>query len=121
MRGGETHQINLRRRIETAALMGRRFLFLQRVPDALNKKHYELIENCAADQRRKSKSSPLQQQRHVVVSLHRTSSGFHETAHPHVVANAKPSDRAGEAGPLVLGNSGSNRMKGHLFVIEESQ
>lgn len=37
MRGGKTHQINLRRRIETAALMGRRFFVLQRVPDALNK------------------------------------------------------------------------------------
>jgi hypothetical protein len=61
MCGGETHQINLRRRIETAALVGRRFFVSPRVPDVLNKKHYELIENCAADQRRKSKSSPLQQ------------------------------------------------------------
>jgi hypothetical protein len=66
----ETHQINLRRRIETAALMGRRFFISPRVPDAWNKKHYELIENCAADQCRKSKSSPLQQQRHLVVLLH---------------------------------------------------
>jgi len=70
MCGGETHQIDLRRRIETAALMGRRFFVSLRVPDALSKKHYELIENCAADQRRKSKSSPLQQQRHMVVPLH---------------------------------------------------
>jgi hypothetical protein len=37
MRGGETHQISLRRRIETAALMGRRFFVSPRVPDALNK------------------------------------------------------------------------------------
>src|SRR6516225_10364333 len=45
--------------------MGWRFFVSPRVPDALNEKHYELIENCAEDQRRKSKSSPLQQQRHV--------------------------------------------------------
>jgi hypothetical protein len=37
MRGGETHQINLRRRIETAALMGWRFFVSPRVPDGLNK------------------------------------------------------------------------------------
>jgi hypothetical protein len=59
MCGGETHQINLRRRIETAALMGRRFFVSPRVPDAWNKKHYELIENYVADQRRQSKSSSL--------------------------------------------------------------
>jgi hypothetical protein len=70
MCGGETYQISLRRRIETAALMGRRFFVSPRVPDAQNKTHYELIENCGADQRRKPKSSPLQQQRHVVVPLH---------------------------------------------------
>ena len=116
MRGGETHQINLRRRIETAALMGWRFFISPRVPDALNKKHYELIENCAADQRRKSKSSPLQQQRHVVVPLHRTSPGIHKAQNPHVVANAKSSNRASEARPLVLGNSQRNPMKNILFV-----
>src|SRR6516162_8871249 len=117
MRGGETHQINLRRRIETAALMGRRFFVSPRVvPDALNKKHYELIENCAADQRSKSKSSPLQQQRHVVVPLHRTSPGLHKTSHPVVVANAESSGSASEARPLVLGNSERNRMKNILFV-----
>ena len=96
--------------------MGGRFFVFPRVPDALNKKHYELNENCAADQRRKSKSSPLQQQRHVVVPLHRTSVGFHETPHPDVVANAKSSGSASEARPLVLGNSESNRMKNILFV-----
>jgi hypothetical protein len=37
MCGEETHQINLRRRIETAALMGGRFFVSPRVPDALNK------------------------------------------------------------------------------------
>src|SRR4029077_17849623 len=100
MCGGETHQINLRRRIETAALMGRRFFVSPRVPDALNKKHYELIENCAADQSRKVKSSSLQQQRHMVVSLHRTSSGFHKTPNPHVAATAKSSRSASEARPL---------------------
>src|SRR6516162_2722998 len=121
MRGGETHQINLRRRIETAALMGRRFFVSPRVvPDALNKKHYELIQNCAADQRCKSKSSPLEQQRHVVVPLHRTLSGFHKAPHPYVAANAEPSDRASEAGPLVLGNSGGNRMISNLSLIEGS-
>jgi hypothetical protein len=57
-------------KLETAALMGWRFFVSPRVPDALNKNHYELIENCAADQRGKSKSSPLQQQRHMVVPLH---------------------------------------------------
>jgi hypothetical protein len=50
--------------------MGWRFLFFRRVPGALNKKHHELIENRAADQRRKFKSSPLEQQRHVVVPLY---------------------------------------------------
>jgi hypothetical protein len=40
---------NLRRRIETAALMGWRFFVSPRVHDALNKNHYELIENCVAD------------------------------------------------------------------------
>jgi hypothetical protein len=95
-------------------------LFLPRVPDAPNKKHYELIKNCAADQRRKSKSPPLQQQWHVVVPLHRTSSGFHKTPNPDVVANAKSSGSASEARPLVLGNSESNRMKSHFSVIEES-
>jgi hypothetical protein len=56
--------------LKTAALMGGRFFVSPRVPDALNKKHYELNENCAANQCRKSKSSPLQQQWHVVVPLH---------------------------------------------------
>jgi hypothetical protein len=102
--------------LKTAALMGGRFFVFPRVPDALNKKHYELNENCAADQRRKSKSSPLQQQRHVVVPLHRTSVGFHETPHPYVVANAKPSGSASEARPLVLGNSERSPMKNILFV-----
>jgi hypothetical protein len=111
MCGGETHQINLRRRIETAALMGRRFFISLRVPDALNKKHYELNENCAANQRRKPKSSSLQQQRHVVVPLHRTSSGFHEKPCPDVVANAKSPNSSSEARPLAFENSGRNRMK----------
>ena len=56
-----------------------------------------------------------------MVPLHRTSSGLHKTPNPDVVANAKSSERASEARPLVLGNSERNRMKGHLFVIEESQ
>lgn len=111
MCGGETHQINLRRRVETAALMGGRFFVSPRVPDALNKKHYELNENCAADKRRESKSSPLQQQRHVVVPLHRTSSGFHEKPCSDVVANAKSFGSASEARPLALGNSERNPMK----------
>jgi hypothetical protein len=96
--------------------MGRRFFISPGVPGALNKKHYELIENCAADQRRKSKSSSLQQQRHVVVSLHRTSSGFHEKPCPDVVANSKSFYSASEARPLVLGNSQCNPMKNILFV-----
>src|SRR5215813_7380510 len=101
--------------------MGRRFFVSPRVPDAPNKKHYELIENCAADQRRKSKSSPLQQQRHVVVPLHRTSSGLHKTTHPDVVANAESSSSTNQARPLVLGNSGGNRMKTDLSGIEKRQ
>jgi hypothetical protein len=96
--------------------MGRRFFVSPRVPDALNKNHYELIENCAANQRSKSKSSPLQQQRHVVVPLHRTSSRLHKKPNSDVVANAKPSSSASEARPLVLGNSGGNHMKNILFV-----
>jgi hypothetical protein len=51
--------------------MGWRFFVLPRVPDALKQeKRHELIENCAADQRRKSKSSSLQQQWYMVVPLH---------------------------------------------------
>ena len=100
--------------------MGWRFFVSPRVPDALNEKHYELDENCAADQRRKSKSSPLQQQRHVVVPLHRTSSGFHEKPCPDVVANAKSFGSASEARPLVLGNSQRNPMKNILFVTVPS-
>jgi hypothetical protein len=80
------------------------------------KKHYELIENCAADQRRKPKSSSLQQQRHVVVPLHRTSPGLHKAPHPDVVANAKPSGSASEARPLVSGSSELNRMKSIISV-----
>jgi hypothetical protein len=87
--------------------MGWRFFVSPRVPDALNRKHYELIENCAADQRRKSKPSPLQQQRHVVVPLHRASAGLHKTPNPDVAANAKSSGSASETRPLVLGNSGA--------------
>ena len=106
--------------MKTAALMGWRFFVSPRVPDALNEKHYELDENCAADQRRKSKSSPLQQQRHVVVPLHRTSSGFHEKPCPDVVANAKSFGSASEARPLVLRNSQRNPMKNILFVTVPS-
>jgi len=87
----------------------------------MNKSNHELIENCAADQRRKSKSSPLQQQRHVVVPLHRTSSELHKTSRPDVVANAKSSSCASEARPLALGNSEGNRMKSDLSGIEERQ
>jgi hypothetical protein len=116
MCGGKTHQINLRRRIETTALMDRWFFVSPRVPDALNKKHYELIENCAADQRHKSKSSSLQQQRHVVVPLHRTSTGLHKTPSPNLVANAKSSNCASKARPLAVGNSARNRMKSIISV-----
>jgi hypothetical protein len=35
--------------MKAAALMGLAVFVFRRVPDALNKKHYELIENCAAD------------------------------------------------------------------------
>jgi hypothetical protein len=45
----------------TAALMGWRFLFFWEFLMHGTKKHHELTENCAADQRRKSKSSSLEQ------------------------------------------------------------
>ena len=70
MCGEETHQINLRRRTEDRRPDGLAVFVFPRVPGALNKKHHELIENRAADQRRKFKSSPLEQQRHVVVPLY---------------------------------------------------
>ena len=83
---------------------------------ATKKNHYEPIENCTADKRGKSKSSPLQQQqRHMVVPLHRTSAGFHKKPCPDVVANAESFGSASEARPLVLGNSERNRMN-MLFV-----
>ena len=48
--------------------------------------------------------------------LHRTSPGIHKAQNPHVVANAKSSNRASEARPLVLGTSERNPMKNILFV-----
>jgi hypothetical protein len=81
--------------------MGLAVFVFPTVPDAQSKKHHELIENCAADQRRKSKSSSLQQQWHVVVPLHRTSSELHKTSSPGVAPNVELQHREGEARPPV--------------------
>src|SRR6266481_726555 len=86
------------------------------------KKHHELIKNCPADQRRKSKSSSLQQQWHMVVSLHRTPSGLHQTSKPDVLANAQPCSSESETRPLVLGiRKWSSAMKTDISVTEERQ
>jgi hypothetical protein len=70
MCGEELAEQNLRRRTENRRPDGLAVFVFLGVPDAWNKKHHELIENRRADQRRKSKSSPLQQQWYMVVQLH---------------------------------------------------